>query len=168
MRSEFIFYIHNLHIKDPHQEFYQEGLEALWNAYLSYHSDKGNMSTYFNYSIKNRMIDLLRKKSIDQKYEKSYQWEIDTQRGAGNRIRRNGNEVPVVGNADMLLIHSTLFELVEERLSANQYKWVNYFILEDMSVKAIAEQEGVSENAVKSWGREARRKLKEQNVYVLD
>ncbi|MFC4557643.1 sigma-70 family RNA polymerase sigma factor [Virgibacillus kekensis] len=162
------FQIHKLHINDPHQEFYQEGLEALWNAYLSYLPDKGSMTTYFNYSIRNRLIDLLRRKTVDQKYTKAFQSEFETQCGAGNRNRRNGIGLPVVGRTDMMLIHSPLFELVREGLTTNQQKWVNYYILEDKSVKEIAELEGVSESAVKSWGRQARKKLKDVKVYVQE
>ncbi|MGG4181292.1 sigma-70 family RNA polymerase sigma factor [Virgibacillus pantothenticus] len=58
-----IYYqLHKLNIRDPHQEFYQEGLVAMWNAYETYQPDKGPMATYFNYTIRNRLIDLIRKK----------------------------------------------------------------------------------------------------------
>jgi len=57
------YYIHKLNIRDPHQEFYQEGLVAMWNAYEKYEPDKGQLSTYFNYSIRNRLIDLIRKEN---------------------------------------------------------------------------------------------------------
>ncbi|HLS07976.1 sigma factor-like helix-turn-helix DNA-binding protein [Lentibacillus sp.] len=37
---------------------------------------------------------------------------------------------------------------------------MEYSIIEDMSLKAIAEQEGVTVEAVKSWGKAARRRLR--------
>ncbi|WP_296361118.1 sigma factor-like helix-turn-helix DNA-binding protein [Virgibacillus sp.] len=48
-------------------------------------------------------------------------------------------------------------------LSKNQWTWLKLFIIEDMTTKAIAEREGVSVDAVKSWGKEARKKL--QKLY---
>ncbi|WP_343032895.1 sigma factor [Virgibacillus doumboii] len=50
-----------MNIQDPHQEYYQEGLVAMWNAYENYQPDNGPLSTYFNYIIRNRVIDLPRK-----------------------------------------------------------------------------------------------------------
>lgn len=38
--------------------FFQVGLVTLWNAYERYQPDKGPMATYFNYMIRNLLIDL--------------------------------------------------------------------------------------------------------------
>ncbi|MDY0395881.1 sigma-70 family RNA polymerase sigma factor [Virgibacillus halophilus] len=59
-----IYYqIHKMNISDPYHDFFQEGLCALWNAYETYNPDKGTMATYFNYTIRNRLIDKIRKDS---------------------------------------------------------------------------------------------------------
>lgn len=49
------YHIQNFRIQDPCQRFYQEGLRAMWNAYNTYQPDKGTLSTYFNFTIRNCM-----------------------------------------------------------------------------------------------------------------
>ncbi|WP_115771586.1 sigma factor [Oceanobacillus arenosus] len=46
------YYLHKLNIRDPHQEFFQERMIAMWNAYENYEPDKGPLSTYFNFTIR--------------------------------------------------------------------------------------------------------------------
>lgn len=50
------YQIHRLNIQSPYEEFFQEGLCAMWHAYEKYNPDKGPMSTYFNYTIRNRLV----------------------------------------------------------------------------------------------------------------
>ena len=47
-----------------------------------------------------------------------------------------------------------------EGLSHNQRKWVQKKIIEDKRVTDIAKEEGVSTEAVKSWGKEALKKIR--------
>ena len=54
------YYIHKLNVRDPHQKFYRKELIAMWNAYEEHSPDNGPLATYFNYTIKNRLIDLTR------------------------------------------------------------------------------------------------------------
>ncbi|GAB4074311.1 hypothetical protein GCM10028778_18140 [Barrientosiimonas marina] len=57
----------------------------------------------------------------------------------------------------MAIADDAFWDRVKSKLTANQWKWVQYHIIEDMRLPEIARQEGVSAEAVKSWGREARR-----------
>ncbi|MBP1971348.1 RNA polymerase sigma factor (sigma-70 family) [Virgibacillus natechei] len=59
------YHIHQLRIQDPLQEFYREGLIAMWKTYGTYHPDEGPFATYFNFIIRNRLIKFLRKKQND-------------------------------------------------------------------------------------------------------
>src|SRR5699024_239813 len=61
------YYIHRLRVNDTHQEFFQEGLVAMWHAYEKYQPDKRALSTYFNYTIRHWLIDLLQKKAKEQR-----------------------------------------------------------------------------------------------------
>ncbi|WP_407939235.1 sigma factor [Oceanobacillus salinisoli] len=40
---------------------------AMWTAYQKYEPDKGTLTTYFNYTIRNRLIDLIVRKSMTNK-----------------------------------------------------------------------------------------------------
>ncbi|MBY7142600.1 sigma-70 family RNA polymerase sigma factor [Virgibacillus sp. NKC19-3] len=156
------YHIHKLNIRDTHQEFYTEGLVAMWNAYEKYQPDKGPMATYFNYTIRNRMIDLMRKQNKQQENVKHYLQAKKTQVDDGNYYRNGGATYPVmkVAESDRTLYDAEFWQEIRGRLTENQWKWVKYYIIETMPVKQIAEQEDVSVEAVKSWGKEARRKLR--------
>ncbi|MFD0954033.1 sigma factor [Virgibacillus natechei] len=57
------------------KEFYQEGLCAMWDAYQTYQPDKGSFGTYFNYMIRNRIIDLMRKNRLDKDHDEYFYHE---------------------------------------------------------------------------------------------
>ncbi|API93292.1 hypothetical protein J32TS6_11130 [Virgibacillus pantothenticus] len=159
-----IYYqLHKLNIRDPHQEFYQEGLVAMWNAYETYQPDKGPMATYFNYTIRNRLIDLIRKKGKEQERLNAY-IAIQKNMGTSGNYYKTGSQrqfvQPLTGQEMDI---EPIIEQAQQLLSRNQLKWFQQFLLQERSIKSISEQEGVSEDAVKSWGREARKKLRAVN-----
>lgn len=156
------YHIHKLNLQDPHQEFYQEGLFAMWNAYRKYQPDKGTLSTYFNYTIRNRMIDLLRKKAREQKGDDAFIQNEKQKLDNGNRSRKDN--LPILDFSDIPVDDAAVWEQVRAMLTVNQWKWVHCFIILDMPVKDIAAREAVSEDAVKSWGRQARKKLRNEGL----
>ncbi|HLR08764.1 MAG TPA: sigma-70 family RNA polymerase sigma factor [Bacillota bacterium] len=156
------YHIHKLNISDPHREFYQEGLVAMWNAYRAYRPDKGPLATYFNYTIRNRLIDLMRKQNREKEKENMYLYEAESQMEGGNRYRLGDTTYPLIKVADPPLEDSYYWKSIKSHLTEKQWKWVQFYIIEDMPVKEIAKQEGVTVEAVKSWGKEARRKLRAQ------
>lgn len=52
--------IYKLNIEDPYGEFYREGLAAIEDAYETHQPDLGALSTYIEYSIRQRLTHLLR------------------------------------------------------------------------------------------------------------
>lgn len=88
--------------------------------------------------------------------------EQATQAGQGNRHRATG--LPVASMCGIVLENEAFWEEVRRDLSENQWKWVHYFIIADLTIKEIMEIENVSADAVKSWGREVRRKLRSEEV----
>ena len=156
------YYIHRMNVRDPHQEFYQEGIVAMWNAYETYQADKGPLSTYFNYTIRNRMIDLMRKRTREQEKQALCVEEQKTALGDGHSYSKGQASYPLMNGTEIALEEPDFWEAIKTQLSANQWKWVKYSIIDGMKLKEIAEQEDVSVDAVKSWGREARRKLREK------
>ena len=161
------YHINRLKVRDTHQEFYQEGLFAMWNAYESYQPDKGPLSTYFNFIIRNRMIDLLRKKTRQQKGDEAYYRERELVHEDGNKYRTGTVFYPVPKLPGLSARDAVNWDEIKSQLTENQWKWVQYFIIRDMSLKEVAEHEGVSADAVKSWGREVRRKLRINNLEKL-
>lgn len=53
-----------------------------------------------------------------------------------------------------------LLRQIQKNLTQNQMKWFILFVLQDLSVKEIAEKEGVTIDAVKNWARLAKPKIR--------
>lgn len=155
------YYINQLKIRDNNEDFYSEGLFALWNAYETYEPNKGPMGTYFNYTIKNRLIDQIRKEVQAQEKLKHYTLKNKFQFNDGNYLSGLASNKPILGSKDISMGNDELWDQLETHLTNKQWKWVNYYILNDMSVKEIAAKEGVTVEAVKSWGKETRKKLRD-------
>lgn len=148
------YHLHKLNIRDPHKEFYQEGLIAMWSAYKNYQPDKGPLATYFNYIIRNRLIDLIRKDSRRLAREELASSEEEAV--FETEIYHKGSSPEAAESA----YDEALWQRVSSLLTEKQWKWVRYYILEERSQKEIAEIEGVSVEAVKGWAKEAKRKLR--------
>ncbi|MGP4038745.1 hypothetical protein ACTWP4_02370 [Gracilibacillus sp. D59] len=70
---------------------------------------------------------------------------------------------------DELDLDTRMLMDIQEELSDKQWCWFVEFILRDQSVRTIAEKQGVTENAVKNWGKLARKKIRhtlEQKEYL--
>ncbi|MGY0691356.1 sigma-70 family RNA polymerase sigma factor [Virgibacillus sp. FSP13] len=156
------YQIHKLRIQDPHREFYVEGLYAMWLAYKKYKPDQGLMSTYFNYTIRNRLIDMIRKKTREQDNNEFFTQEEERKAGNGNRSRKD--HLPLVDTSGITVKDDALWQEIKAVLTENQWKWVKCYVIDGMPLKEIAEQEDVTIDAVKSWSREARKKLRNAGV----
>lgn len=159
------YQIHRLGVADDlYAEFYSEGIFALWRAYKKFDPSKGNgnIGTYMNYQIRYRLIELIRKHVRDREVVEEANSEKVIQLDDGNRFGTTG--LPVVDERGILLNNEAFWREVRSHLTENQWKWVKYFVIANLSVKEITEIEGVSAYAVKSWGREVRRKLRDERV----
>ena len=152
------FQIHRLRI--PHNlydEFYTEGIVALWQAYQDVDQAKGNIGTFLNYRIRYRLIDLIRKKQRETELDEKFFQHRVTEMTDGTRHR--DSNTPLLNTPNLPVTDDTLWQHIQEQLTANQWKWIRYFIIADLSLKEIMEIENVSADAVKGWGRAARKKL---------
>lgn len=157
------YQIHRLGISGEwYHDFYAEGLVAMWQAFREYEAGQGNMGTFVNYRIRFRLIDLLRKKLKAEERQVAVSEASQLQLSDGNLHKGSG--LPVLDVRGIELADPLFWEAVRKHLSDNQWKWVHYFIIYDLSVKEIMELEGVSADAVKSWGREVRRKLRKKAI----
>lgn len=155
------YYINRLHIQDNNEDFYEEGLVALWDAYTTYEPDKGPMATYFNYTIKNRLIDRIRKENSITEKLVHYKLENKYLYNEGNYVCGQASNTSIPGKEDIFIDNAQLWEQLEINLTEKQWKWVKYAIIGELSMKEIASKENVSVEAVKSWGKEVRKKLRD-------
>lgn len=147
---------------DLYEELYAEGIVALWKAYESFDEQKGNIGTYLNYQIRYRLLDVLRKKSRQNELKEEAEGEEKVRLDDGNRHGTSG--LPLIRPDGVPLSRDAFWIEVRRHLTNRQWKWVEYFIIANLSVQEIAEIEGVSTSAVKSWGMEVRRKLRKKRV----
>lgn len=158
------FQIHRLGISPGwYDDFYSEGIVALWDAFREFDEARGNLGTFINYKVRFRLIDLLRRKLRRQEVIEEAIEQTRVSLESGNRHRASGRAL--VDASGIVLEDDTFWREVRRRLTERQWLWVKYFIIADLSVKEIMELEGVSADAVKGWGREVRRKLRDEPLW---
>ncbi|SHG03855.1 sigma-70 family RNA polymerase sigma factor [Ornithinibacillus halophilus] len=164
------YYVHRLGIHDPHNEYYTEGLHAMWLAYKKYEPNKGPMSTYFNYTIRQRLIDKIRRDEIKELREEQAAEAEEVMKSDGNWNPQQ--EVPIIKPEGIDLKDWTFWKNVKSILTDKQWKWVDYFIIQGYSQLEIAEKENTTVEAVKQWRKGAIKKLRsvwdeENEIFLL-
>lgn len=160
------YHIHRLRIPYAfHEEFFAEGMIALWQAYESYDERRGELDTHLNSALNFHFIDLIRKNKRSSDAQISVQEQLITEQETGNRLTRT-NQLLI--SPAGLTAHDNQFWLkVKMLLSEKQWTWLYYYVIKEYSLKDIAQEENVSVEAVKSWAKEARRKLR-KNTELKD
>ncbi len=159
-KNRVYYQLHRLGIwNDPWREYFQEGTFALWNAYQKYQPDKGPLSTYFNYIIRYRLIDLLEKEARQRERQAKITQEEIINIDHGNRYGNKKYPLVEIANES---VQDVQWERIKSMLTDKQWKWIDYYIIQDMSVEEIAVRENVHVEAVKSWGRGVRKKLQNE------
>src|SRR5690625_3309111 len=151
---------------ESYEEFYAEGVVALWQAYRSYDACRGKLGTFLNYRIRYRLLNLLRKKARESKYWDDAVLQRKVDLCDGNWKRRHKADLPLFDGRGVVIEseYEAFWRDVRSRLSKKQWKWVEYVVIADLSVKEVMELENVTADAVKGWGKEVRRKLGERSV----
>ncbi|WP_010677071.1 sigma-70 family RNA polymerase sigma factor [Bacillus timonensis] len=136
--------IKNLRLFGDKETFYQIGLIGLWEASTRFDPRKGvEFSTFAFSTIRGKLLDHVKK---EVRYKEHCQL--------------SGEEL-FMQVADGSGSYSTnLIEAYGKGLTDNQVKWVQGRIIEDKSYKEIAAEHGVSVESVKSWGKQAVKKLR--------
>ena len=138
-------FIRKYGIRDNDGEFFQVGMIGLWEAWRNWDEDRASFSSYAYLCVRREMIRLVERNS--------------------KHIARQQRLLETVRPEDMMLEDHYRFEeealfIVRKLLTDKQWIWVRDFLLNGYRIKEIAKKYGVSENAVKGWGRDARKKLK--------
>lgn len=134
-----------LHIYKDHDNYYQVGLVGLWEAQSRYNSEKGAFSTFAFSIIRGRVLSSLTKEN--QFYTRFLPTEHDEQ--------LDSSEESSELNLEEDILTTYCLDLTE-----NQRKWIIGKIIQDKKIKDIALEHSVTEDAVKTWRREALKKLR--------
>src|SRR5699024_7525385 len=112
------------------------------------------------YRIRFRLIDLIRKKKREEENEEAFMQHSNTEMTNGARHRPSNT--PLVEIPDIPVSDAVLWHNIRQQLTTNQRIWVYYFISADVSITEIREIENVTADAVKGWGRTAKKKLRNE------
>lgn len=138
--------IRSLHLYTNKDEFYQQALIALWEASHRFNPEKGNFTNYaYTYIRGSLLVEIKKMTKVNER-----------------------NFCPVEEFWETAVADSHPSESIEKEillssshmLTPNQRKWLTYTVRSGLSIKEIAEREGVTVSAVKQWRSGAREKLK--------
>jgi RNA polymerase sigma factor (sigma-70 family) len=136
-----------LHVYKDQEEFYQTGLIGLWEAHLSFDSNKGKFTGYAYTSIKGKMLDAI--KQANKHEERSVYMPEEF----WSYIEDENPE-------STLELETLAFYC--EGLTEKETKWVIATCKDGLSISDIAKREKVSISAVKQWRVGALKKLRQQ------
>lgn len=143
-QSMIYFHIKQLNIRQHHEEYHQIGLIALWQASKTYDGSKGAFSTYLYHCIKGRMLNEMNKQN--RRHEKEELRDHHDDFGMEDPAEEIMNEQIVRSYADIL--------------TPMQKKWLIGYCIDRKTPTEIGESENVSPASVKSWRREAIKKIR--------
>lgn len=130
----------HLNIYKNHDEFYQIGRIALWEAMKRFDETKGHFPAFAAVTIKGKMLEHLRK---ENRYEEH---NMLTQKSTDHDNTNNITEAP---------LDRELFECYLAPLSEKQKTWAIESIVHQKTPSEIAKEYGTTSEAVKSWRKEA-------------
>ena len=143
--------IHKLHIQQNEEEFYQEGLIALWYAWTRYEESKANFSTYAYWTVRGMLLNLIKE---DRRFHETHcAWTPEME------------EVIPCKNDSVSSVHERIQEIECYVLtfSEKQRIWLKEYVVNGKKLEEIAEKYGTTVAAVKSWRRSAIQNIR-QNV----
>ncbi|MBM7661753.1 DNA-directed RNA polymerase [Bacillus mesophilus] len=130
------------------EEYYQEGLIGLWEAYIRFDPSKGASFRTFAYrTIRGKLLTCLKKAKQEEDHLAILSEAI--------------MEVIVDERAEVPL-EIEILSCYCNGLTLAQKTWVYKTFVEDKGPKAIAKEEGVSLETVKSWRRYALEKMRRE------
>lgn len=139
--------IKKLGIYKNFDEFYQLGKIALWKAYNRYDEEKGSFSTFAIATIRGTLQSHLSKEA---KYANFHS-------PATEELLRHIEYEPTYEAIEMEILKSYLNELTNREMI-----WVYEHIIMQKKLSEIAKQYKVSINTVKTWRKNALKKLREK------
>jgi len=137
----------SLNIYKNHDEFFQIGRIALWEACLRYDPNKGNFSSFAYVTVRGKMLEHLRK---ENRYEQR------------NRLTMEMKQLDRPDRQAENMLDKEIFLSYLAPLSEKQKIWAKESIVNQKTPSEIAREYGTSAEAVKSWRKEALKTLRKK------
>lgn len=137
--------IRSLSLYKEIDQYYQTGLIALWEASRSFNHEAGTaFSTYAYATIRGRLLTQLKKET-----------EF-AERHLANENQSILERTTITENPLSTMIIASYCE----GLSESQTKWVMAHFIEQKKTSEIAQESGVSKETVKTWRKEALKRMR--------
>ncbi|MDN4524863.1 sigma-70 family RNA polymerase sigma factor [Fictibacillus fluitans] len=137
--------INALGVYSHFDEYYQAGLIGLWEASLRFEEGKGEFAPFAYRTVRGRMLEQLKKEMKFKTVHVGFSLELV-------------ETIPYEGG--VLPLEQEVLDIYLSHLTAKQKIWVVKKLFYQMKETEIADEEGVSLTAVKSWRRQALAKLR--------
>ncbi|MBU8905942.1 sigma-70 family RNA polymerase sigma factor [Desertibacillus haloalkaliphilus] len=137
--------IKSLNIYKNYDDFYQQGLIGLWEAYERFDPEKGSFATFAIASVRGKMLSLLAKET---RYEEHHQFAIEDE------------NQDMIDEKTVRRSEPGWLDAYTASLSDRQRLWVEEAILLEKTTKEIATSYDVSINTVSTWRKQALKKLR--------
>jgi RNA polymerase sigma factor (sigma-70 family) len=145
--------IKKLRIYKDFDDYIQLGFIALWEAYEKFDAEKGAFSAYAYSTMKGHLLMALKKQMKHAEHHTS--------------LNEESLEVLETKQHNTLLEKEILY-LYYKGLNKNEKIYIHEHIINDRPLKEIADKYNVKLDAVKWWGRSAKKKLKQAAVRLLE
>ncbi|WP_096156525.1 sigma-70 family RNA polymerase sigma factor [Bacillus sp. FJAT-45066] len=133
--------IHSLHIQKDIDQFYQEGLIALWYAWKGYEDSKASFTTYAYWTIRGMLLNLIKK---DRRYhDKHCAWKAEMEELISDESNKTIDE------------QLQEIECYAVNLTEKQKIWLIEYIVNGKKLEEIAKEYGTTVASVKAWRRSA-------------
>jgi RNA polymerase sigma factor (sigma-70 family) len=129
--------------------YYQCGLIGLWEAYSRFQPEKGSFPAFAMQTIRGKMLSELKRES---RYEEQH-----------TAVEQSIIDTIADDEASSSVLAEEIVASYCETLSPKQKLWVEQAIILQKKQREIAEEFGVSSETVKSWRKEALKKLRENH-----
>lgn len=134
----------SLQIYKNQEDFYQIGLIGLWEAHQRFDPEKGFFPAFAKTTVRGKMLEHMKKQIRFDQHHTAISDEIL------ELTLDPDQEKPL--EREMILSYC-------EGLSKKQLAWVKHAIIDNKKLREIAKIEGVETSSIKSWRREALKKM---------
>lgn len=141
--------IRQLHLYKDVEDMHQIGLIALWEAYVKFDSKKGAFGGYAKSMVKGRLLTALQK---SKKYDDRHVF-VKSKNAEENTFSA------LVETSSVVPFEEETISCYLAGLSERQCFWVEQGLLQGKKTREIAEGEHVSQNTVRTWKKEALKKM---------
>ncbi|QFT88544.1 RNA polymerase sigma factor SigS [Bacillus sp. THAF10] len=135
--------IKTLNIHSDKELYFHEASVALWEATLTFKCHKGAFSSYAYSCMRGKVLNLLKKE-----------------------IKRSSTEICTLSLPEQpIFLTNAMIEINIKNLTPKQKIWVIEYVINGKKLNEIAKENEVTVSAVKSWRKEAIKKLKKEMKY---